>query len=75
MNNTRMEKSVRFVWTIGNCIWCPIAVFLWWRIYESQTVAQASHSNLCFASVLLFGIWWGIGGAVWLEKRKKAQTP
>ena len=75
MGKTRMEKSVRIAWTIGNCVLCPSLVILWWRMYESQTFAQASHSSLYLGLIAAFTGLWGAMGSAWLTKLKRARLP
>ncbi len=73
-NPTGREKSVKLLWVVGNCLWCPVVALLWWQGYESQTFAQASRDIARLGMVAGFGAVWSIAGAAWLANLRNART-
>lgn len=73
MSKIGTEKSVRFLWVVGNCIWCSMIPILWWRGYEAQTATQASLNSTRLLFVSGIGGLWSVVGAVWLAKHRKPQ--
>lgn len=41
MSKTGVEKSVKILWVVGNCLWCSIDLILSWHGYDAQTFAGA----------------------------------
>jgi len=39
MSKTGVEKPVKILWFVGNCLWCSIVLILWWHGYDAQTFA------------------------------------
>ncbi len=73
MFKTAIERPVRLWWIVGNCIWCPLILVLWWHAYESQTFAQASLTVTWLEAVSSIGVLWSVIGAVWLAKLRKTR--
>jgi len=45
-----VEKSVKILWVVGNCLWCSIVLILWWHGYDAQTFAGAlAHPHWLFS--------------------------
>jgi hypothetical protein len=74
MSKTGMEKSVRLLWIVGNCLWCAIVPLLWWHAYEAQTFARASLNITRLGMVSGIGACWAVAGAVWLAKYRKTRN-
>jgi hypothetical protein len=62
MSKAAIEKSVRLIWVVGNCIWCSLVLVLWWRKYEAQTLMVSG-----------FGACWSYVGGAWLAKLRKTK--
>ena len=71
MSKTGMEKSVKILWVVGNCLWCSMVPLLWWHTYEAQTAAQASLNSTRLLFVSGIGGLWSLAGAAWLAKLRK----
>jgi hypothetical protein len=71
MSKNAIERSVKLVWVAGNCVWCPLVLFLWWRGYEAQTFAEASLNITRLGMVAGIGACWSVAGRVWLAKIRK----
>ena len=74
MSKTGIEKSVRLLWVVGNCLCCFILPLLWWQGYEAQTAAHASLNITRLGIVSSIGILWAVAGAAWLANRKKRKA-
>ena len=70
MSKTGIERSLRLLWVVGNCLWCSMIPLMWWHAYEAQTSAQASLSIPWLGTAAGIGAVWSIAGAVWLAKRR-----
>jgi len=70
MPKTGIEKSLRLLWVVGNCLWCSMIPLMWWHAYEAQTAAKASLSIAWLGTVAGIGAVWSVAGAVWLAKRR-----
>jgi hypothetical protein len=68
---TGIEKLVKILWVVGNCVWCPMVLVLWWHGHESQTFARASFNATRLEMVSGIGVLWLVAGAVWLAKLRK----
>jgi Na+/melibiose symporter-like transporter len=73
MSKNGIEKSAKLLWVLGNCVWCPMVLILWWHGYQAQTFAQASLSIAQLGTVSGIGAIWSIVGAVWLSKSRKTR--
>jgi hypothetical protein len=73
MSKTGVEKSVKLLWFVGNCFWCPMVLVLWWHGYEAQTFAQASRNITWLGMVSGMGACWSVAGAAWLAKLRKTR--
>ena len=71
MSKTGIEKSVKILWVVGNCLWCSMVPLLWWHAYEAQTAAQASLNSTRLLFVSGTGGLWSLAGAAWLAKLRK----
>ena len=74
MSKNGIEKSAKLLWVLGNCVWCPMVLILWWHGYQAQTFAQASLNSTRLGLVSAIGIFWSLAGAAWLAKLKKTRT-
>lgn len=89
MPKTGVEKSVKILWVVGNCLWCAIDLILWWHGYDAQTFAGAlTHPHWLLSlftpgpaaqavPLVLFvsglGICWSLAGHAWLTKLRKTR--
>lgn len=74
MSETGIENLVKLLWAVGNCIWCPMVLVLWWRGYKAQTFAQASLNMTWLGMVAGIGACWAVAGGVWLAKLRKTRN-
>jgi hypothetical protein len=74
MSKTGIEKSVKLLWVVGICLWCPMAALLWWHGYEALTFAQASLNLTRLGLVSGIGALWSVAGAIWLAKHRNTRT-
>jgi hypothetical protein len=73
MPKTGVEKSVKLLWVVGNCLWCSMVPLLWWHGYEAQTFAQASLNSTRLGLVSGIGLLWSLAGAAWLARLRNAR--
>lgn len=66
-----LEKSVKLLWIVGNCLWCSLIPLLWWHGWNSQTSAQASLNSTRLLCVSGFGVLWTFIGSACLAKLRK----
>jgi hypothetical protein len=66
-----IEELVKILWVVGNCVWCPMVLFLWWYGHEAQTFARASYNATRLEMVSGIGLLWLVAGGVCLAKLKK----
>jgi hypothetical protein len=74
MSKTGIERSVKLLWVVGTCVWCPMVALLWWHGYEAQTFAHASLNSTRLGLVSGIRVLWSLAGAVWLAKLRKTRT-
>ena len=67
MSNTGVEKSVKVLWVVGNCVWCSVIFILSWHGYDAQAFSGALTHPFRFLSLLTPGRSYSIMQALPLE--------
>lgn len=68
-----VERLIRLIWYAGIAVWCPMVLFLLWRLPNAQSYAEASLLSTRLGFIAGFGCLWSVAGAIWQAKVKKAQ--
>jgi hypothetical protein len=67
-------QSIKLLWIAGFAVWFPMIAILWRRVYEAQTLSQASLNMKRLVVIDAVGLVWFLAGRAWLAKLKKMRT-